>query len=81
MLIGETDDYESQIPAPNAGLYVVAFPMEDMTYYGDDADHPDPYTINNETELHEWAKAAFFDYEIWDMEVPEAAIVKEEDED
>lgn len=79
MLIGETGDYESHVPAASAWLEPVAYPM-DVTYCGDDIDHPDTVTITNDAELETWADSYFGEsmWEIWNMNVPEGAIVEED---
>jgi hypothetical protein len=78
MILGETDSYDSSILLPNVYLSPVAYPMEE-TYMGDDPEHEQTITITNDAELKEWADAYFGedDWEIWDMPVPEGAIVEE----
>ncbi len=83
MIIGEWEnyDYDDSRPVPQAYLNAVSFPMTE-TDYGDSPDEGDAeITITNEEELRAWAESAFASYEIWDMEVPEGAIVPTADLD
>lgn len=77
ILIGETENYDSKMLCSNAYIEIVAFPMKDMTYYGDDEDK-DLITLHNEEELKEWAEIAFLDYEIWEPSLPEGAIIEDD---
>ena len=79
MIIGEYEEYDDEGPVPQAFLQTVAFPME-MPYRGDDPEHSDTVTLQSEEELKEWAEAAFASYEIWDMEVPRAAVVDQDEQ-
>ena len=79
MIIGEYEEYDDEGPVPQAFLQTVAFPME-MPYRGDDLERSDTVTLQSEEELKEWAEAAFASYEIWDMEVPRAAVVDQDEQ-
>lgn len=59
-------------------FFPVAFPMKGMTdYENKDADDPAPVDLQDEAALERWARAAFGeDWGIWEMEVPEGALVE-----
>ena len=69
---------DPKLSDPLCGTWIdfVSFPMI-LTNYAYDGPEDDPkITINNEDELVEWANFAFEPegYEIWDMEIPPAAL-------
>lgn len=68
MIEGEYDD--GQI-----FLSPVAFPMKEE-YAGDDPDPPPSVTLRDEAELDAWAERRFYKHRIYDMEIPEGAVVK-----
>lgn len=58
-------------------VFPVAFPLREMTdYENTDVDDPAHIDLHDEAALERWATAAFGeDWGIWDMEVPEGALV------
>lgn len=63
-------------------LEPVVFPQTKLSFdydSDDDGFGEQEVTITKEDELREWAAREFAEYRIWTMEVPEGAIVKEDD--
>ncbi len=84
MIIGEHEEHDSSMPVPQAYLAVVRFPFEEVPVYDPetkddwcDEDDDSVLTLHNEAELEKWATLYFVSHEIWDMEIPEGAIVKD----
>lgn len=77
MFIAEHQENDSAAPVPQAYLQCVAFPME-VAYDGDDPEHPDTMELHDESQLRDYATRRFVSHEIWDMEVPEGALVDDE---
>lgn len=77
MVMGE---YEQPEPyALDVYLAPVEFPMEVEWLDEDGIPQGEPMlTLHTEEEFRQWADKRFAAYEIWDMEVPQAAIVAEE---
>lgn len=82
MIIGE---YEFQEPyALDIFLAPLEFPMQVERVDEVDLDHiPEGETefetyLYSEAQLREWADVRFATYQIWDMEVPQAAMLEEE---
>ena len=63
---------------PLCGTWIefVSFPMKLTNYAYDGPGDPDTITVHDEDELVAWAKVAFEPdgYEIWNMEIPPAAV-------
>lgn len=57
-------------------VFPLQFPLEDMTDYFSQDPYVGPYiTLKDRQQLEAWAEAAFFEWAIYDMEIPEGAIV------
>ena len=61
-------------------VFPVALPLRGMTNYeNEDVDGPSHIDLHDEAALERWATAAFGeDWGIWDMEIPEGALVDDE---
>lgn len=58
-------------------VFPIQFPMEEMTDYFSQDPYVGPYiTLKDHQQLEAWAEAAFFEWGIYDMEIPEGAIVE-----
>lgn len=57
-------------------LAPVAFPMQ-VEYLDDDPNYPGKMDLHDEDALRGWAERRFLSYEVWDMEVPQGALVEE----
>lgn len=77
MVMGE---YEQPEPhALDVFLATVDFPMEVEPLDADGIPQGEPMmTLHTEEEFRQWADKRFAAYEIWDMQIPAAAIVEEE---
>lgn len=75
MILGEYEDQEPD--SLDIFLEPVCFPMEvapvDERQIPKDGEY---VTLTTEEELHQWASTRFAAYNIWDMEVPEGAILR-----
>jgi hypothetical protein len=76
MFCGGYDDPE---PGLDFFLAPVAFPMEVANPNAGDDGEPDTLLLRDSAELVAWARDRFFSHDLWEMEVPEAAILTEED--
>jgi hypothetical protein len=75
MFCGGYDDPE---PGLDFFLEPVAFPMDVFNPRRDEEGEPKRLALRNRAQLEVWAKEAFHNYDIWEMEVSEGAIVRKE---
>jgi hypothetical protein len=76
MFCGGYDDPE---PGLDFFLEPVAFPMDVFNpRHGEEEGQPKRLVLRDRAQLEAWAREAFHDYDLWEMEVPEGAMVRKE---